>query len=235
MTRIIVAEYPKSGGVWLVNLIGDSLSLPKRDIYINDDYKVFDVSKHPWFEGSQSFGLTESCIIKSHELPDSLLHNFPAKTIHLFRDGRDVVVSKFFYEKDFCVKNGIYRSFEISFDDYVEKTAAEWGNYVTAWMKKNAITCRYEDLLQNAFSTLKGGFNLLGMAVPDKQIDESIRANTKEKMKKTLDSAFNYNTFIRKGIAGDWRNHFSATNKKIFKKVAGDILIKLRYEKDLDW
>jgi len=37
------------------------------------------------------------------------------------RDGRDVVVSKYFFEKEFCVKNAILKEFSIPFDDYVEK------------------------------------------------------------------------------------------------------------------
>src|SRR5512135_3392679 len=98
--KIIVTEYPKSGGNWLVNLLGDILELPKRDIYVSDGFNLFDVSKHPWYENASSYELTEDCVIKSHELPDSPLLNFTARFIHLVRDGRDVVVSKYFYEKD---------------------------------------------------------------------------------------------------------------------------------------
>jgi hypothetical protein len=235
VTRIVITEYPKSGGVWLVNLVGDSLYLPKRDIYINDDYNAFVVSKHPWYKGFESHALTKSCVIKSHELPGSPLHNFPARFIHLLRDGRDVVVSKYFYEKDFCVQNGIYKDFNMSFDECVKKTALEWSAFVSSWLKRDVITCRYEELLEDALSTLKKIFGLLGTTVSDEKICESIKANTKEKMKKSLAGAFQYNTFVRKGIIGDWRNHFTERSRKIFKLFAGDILIRLEYEKDMDW
>ena len=42
-------------------------------------------------------------------------------------------------------------------------------------------------------------------------------------------------SFFRKGIAGDWRNVFTEEDKVLFKKEAGDLLIKLGYEEDLDW
>lgn len=40
---------------------------------------------------------------------------------------------------------------------------------------------------------------------------------------------------FRKGQSGDWREHFSNENKRMFKKQAGDLLIRLGYEKDDDW
>lgn len=39
----------------------------------------------------------------------------------------------------------------------------------------------------------------------------------------------------RKGIAGDWRNHFNDAHREAFDEVAGDILIELGYEDSRDW
>lgn len=40
---------------------------------------------------------------------------------------------------------------------------------------------------------------------------------------------------FRQGKAGGWREVFSPENKRIFKDVAGEMLIRLGYEHDLDW
>ena len=40
---------------------------------------------------------------------------------------------------------------------------------------------------------------------------------------------------FRKGSSGDWKNAFSKENQALFKKIGGDLLIDLGYEKDLDW
>ena len=40
---------------------------------------------------------------------------------------------------------------------------------------------------------------------------------------------------FRKGQPGNWREHFSEANKAFFKENAGDLLIRLGYEKDHDW
>lgn len=233
--RILIVEYPKSGGNWLVNLLGDALSLDKRDIYINNDYTAFNVSLHPWYEGMASFNLTESCVIKSHELPGSVLHNFPSHRIHLIRDCRDVIVSKYFFERDFCVRNGIYKEFNISFDDFVAKTAGEWATFVRAWKPENVVTAHYEYLLRDALAEIKSLLRALCLQVDEAVLMAAIRNNTKDNMKKSLDKAFQYNTFVRKGIEGDWKNHFSEGHKKMVKDCAGTELIMAGYEENNDW
>ena len=42
-------------------------------------------------------------------------------------------------------------------------------------------------------------------------------------------------SFIRKGIAGDWKNKFSPEACEMFNKYAGGALIKVGYEKDDSW
>lgn len=39
----------------------------------------------------------------------------------------------------------------------------------------------------------------------------------------------------RKGIAGDWINHFNENHRQFFKKEFNDLLIKLGYEKTSNW
>jgi hypothetical protein len=40
---------------------------------------------------------------------------------------------------------------------------------------------------------------------------------------------------FRKGQPGNWREHFTAANKALFKAVTGDLLIRLDYEESNDW
>jgi len=42
-------------------------------------------------------------------------------------------------------------------------------------------------------------------------------------------------SFLRKGIAGDWKNHFSKEACQVFDHYAGKELILLDYEKDHNW
>ncbi len=40
---------------------------------------------------------------------------------------------------------------------------------------------------------------------------------------------------FRSGQIGSWKQHFNEDHKQMFKKVAGQLLIDLGYEKDFDW
>jgi hypothetical protein len=41
---------------------------------------------------------------------------------------------------------------------------------------------------------------------------------------------------FRKGQSGDWRNHLMDAHKRAFKETgAGELLIKLGYERDANW
>ena len=40
---------------------------------------------------------------------------------------------------------------------------------------------------------------------------------------------------FRSGKTGEWKQHFTKEHKKIFKDVAGDLLVKLGYELNYDW
>ena len=39
----------------------------------------------------------------------------------------------------------------------------------------------------------------------------------------------------RKGVAGDWRRHFTDRVTRAFKERFGDLLVATGYEKDLHW
>jgi len=234
--KIVVTEYPKSGGNWIVNLLGDSLGLPKRDLYdVLSNHSHFDLSRHPWYGGESHPTLADSCVIKSHELPGSQRVDFEARYIHLVRDGRDVIVSRYFYEKDFCVANGIHDSFDIPFDEYVARVAREWCEYVTAWLQVQKSHFRYEEFLRDPAGSLRSLLAHLGLIAEDSTVERAVASNTREKMRQSLAGAFRHNTFVRKGISGDWRNHFSAENVHAFKEAAGPLLVHLGYETGANW
>ena len=61
------------------------------------------------------------------------------------------------------------------------------------------------------------------------------KGNVKENMKKTKVQAWGLSSNFRSGKAGGWRKEMSSAHIKKCKKLLGQSLIKLGYEKDLDW
>jgi Sulfotransferase domain len=200
---IILTEYPKSGGSWITSMIGGALGLFKRDIYMRPGFNLFDTTKHPWYQNGAALDFPKASVIKSHELPNSELIDFDATFVHLVRDGRDVIVSRWFFDKDFMVKNGIVSSFDKKFDDYVEEKAIEWASYVTAWSNLGFLTIRYEDFLSEPHPALgKTIKQISGVDMPSSILKHAISVNTREKFSESLSKTFQHNTFVRKGIAG---------------------------------
>ena len=56
-----------------------------------------------------------------------------------------------------------------------------------------------------------------------------------KKTKGRKPGAENIKSHYRKGVAGDWKNHFKPEHTELFKQKYNDLLIKLNYEKDDNW
>ena len=89
----------------------------------------------------------------------------------------------------------------------------------------------YENLLRQPKIEVSEILKFLGVNSDENIVRQIVEQNTFAKNEKSSGD----NSFFRKGIDGDWVNYFSDENKELYKKIAGDELIKLSYEKDLNW
>jgi hypothetical protein len=94
---------------------------------------------------------------------------------------------------------------------------------------------RYEQLLADDQAGYKRIFRHLGLAVPDEVRERIVAANRFESRtgrQRGEEDAANHR---RKGVAGDWRNHFSPRVVEAFKVKYGQHLIDTGYESNLEW
>ncbi|MGO4222722.1 sulfotransferase domain-containing protein [Lysobacter sp. TAF61] len=235
LTRpIVVSEFPKSGGSWIVSLLGAALQVPCRDLYVRPGFDLFDISSHPWYRDVEAPDFPVASVIKSQELPGSTAVDFDATFVHLVRDGRDVVTSKFFFERDFCVKNGISASFDEAFGTYSERQAREWAAYVDAWKRqKDVPTIRYESFLADPVRSVGALVETLtGSSHRIEYLEAVVQRFARERFADSLASTFKYNTFVRRGVSGDWQNHFSNEVLAAFLAAAGQALEAFGYSSE---
>ena len=94
----------------------------------------------------------------------------------------------------------------------------------------------YEDLLERPEEEVKRLLEFLRADAGNEVVRECIESasfeNWSDGRKRGQEDPF---SFLRKGIAGDWKNFFTEKDKLIFKEEAGDLLVELGYEKDNDW
>ncbi len=164
----------------------------------------------------------------------------------IYRDPRDMLVSQVFFATDMHEEHGMHDYYNSLPDFEARLNVAITGidraglkmvsvkqryEGVFQWLKqKNTMCIRFEDLINNRDATL--------MSMLDEVESTGYKIPTpREKALSTLVDAIQpkkSHTF-RSGKTGGWTQHFSEENKKLFKDVAGDLLVQLGYEKDNNW
>ena len=105
-----------------------------------------------------------------------------------------------------------------------------------ALLGPNYTEVRYEDLLERPDEEVRRLARFLGADTSEKAVQQAIDSASFERLSKGRERGQeDTSSFYRKGVAGDWTNYFTERDKEIYKEEAGKLLIRLGYERDLDW
>ena len=164
----------------------------------------------------------------------------------IYRDPRDLLVSQVFFATEMYEEHGMHDYYQ-SLPDFGSRLATAIsginrdGLYMVSvkqryegvfqWLAIPGVMCiRFEDLINNRNATLT--------AMLDEVEKTGYRIPTpREKAMSILVEAIQpkkSHTF-RSGKTGGWKEYFTDEHKKLFKDVAGDLLVRLGYEKNNDW
>jgi hypothetical protein len=125
----------------------------------------------------------------------------------------------------------------------LHSTAKNWAEMVGRAMQdgpelfgENYVEVRYEDLLENPEGEMQHVLRFLGADPNLYVVRRCLEVSSFERRTKGRERGQEDSTaFLRKGIAGDWKNVFTEEDKEVFKEAAGEMLVKLGYEKDDRW
>jgi LPS sulfotransferase NodH len=184
-----------------------------------------------------------------------------AKLIYIARDGRDVLISERFrnlVEESKFLKAEDKRIIEDLRRDQTQFTNGTRSIFTenvirrvaNGWVKnlqetedegrrlfgENYCSLRYEDLLKQPFAEMQKLWKFLGVQVDqslEKAIIDEMFSNPDEEWqtKRNEDIA----SFLPKGQAGNWQRLFTPRDKAIFKEIAGEMLVKWKYEANNEW
>lgn len=225
----VINEYPKSGGTWAGQLISTALQLP--------------------FPRNQ-FRPLKSCVIHGHFLNPRAMHN----VVCVWRDGRDLMVSWYYhclfrheYDNQSLVEKVRH---QLQFSDcediyqnlpqFIEYSLTQpyyprftWTDFVINWHHhSNAVHLHYEDLHQKPVENLIWVVQQLSQQTLEPTRAKEIVAQFSFQRQKKSNQK---HRFLRKGIVGDWKNHFSPEAKQVFNHYAGNALILMGYENSQAW
>jgi Sulfotransferase domain len=128
-------------------------------------------------------------------------------------------------------------------EERVRQAAQSWNLRVgktvedgPALLGVNYTQVRYEDLLERPYEEVRRLVEFLGADTSEGAVEQAVSSASFEKLSKGRKRGQeDVTSFYRKGVAGDWKNYFSKRDKEIYKEEAGELLIRLGYEKDYDW
>jgi hypothetical protein len=164
----------------------------------------------------------------------------------IYRDPRDMLVSQVFFATDMNEEHGMHEYYNL-LPDFGERlrvaitgidreglhmvSVKQRYEGVFQWLEQKHVMClRFEDLINNRDATLHAMLDEVertGYKIPtprEKALPILIEAIQPRKS----------HTF-RSGKTGGWKQHFTDEHKNLFKDTAGDLLVRLGYEKNNDW
>jgi hypothetical protein len=231
---IHVVEYPKCGGSWLRNMLqslrgGASYTAEQliRPGNIVQGHWVY----RPWFP----------------------------RPVVIVRDPRDVFVSYYYHETryerreeqrsiDRYFRSDPNRPLREDFLAYLEAKLTQrtdppfsYGEFLASWRSHSSVTwVRYEDLLENTERELtqvavKVGLPTEAWIIRAAVERHSFEATTRRRGHERRRGEADPRSFERKGVAGDWRNHFCKRACELIDKHEGWALRELGYEGDASW
>ncbi|KAI1303663.1 Amine sulfotransferase [Halotydeus destructor] len=215
---VFVATFPKCGTTWVQQICtllfnnGTTGSSDTVGETINNLSPIVD------YEVPKVKVMKRPGIIKTHLDFLRAPWNPKAKYIVVIRNPKDVMISHFFYKKNFGLKMNV----SVAVSDYTEYFLTEssnYGNYfqwylswLPAFCRKNVLLVVYEEMIEDSRREIIKMANFLGVDYDEQLIDTVLEKSSKKYMKKQLDDSMPGQaggSFVRKGIVGDWRSHLS--------------------------
>ncbi|XP_005415173.1 PREDICTED: sulfotransferase family cytosolic 2B member 1-like [Chinchilla lanigera] len=238
-TDVLLVTFPKSGTTWMQQVL--SLILCKGHLW--PIHNVPNWERAPWLEQNSFVKLlgnldpSQPRLLTSHlgaeALGPALLHS-KARVVYMARNPKDVLVSFYYFHKlaKFLPDPS---SFEDFVAEFLEGTGffGSWFEHVKGWLglepDLNMLFVTYEELHQAPRATLQKLSDFLGYPLGPEEEDfvlehcsfpfmsQSSVVNYSLVPKEVMDPS--QGRFLRKGVMGDWKEHFSPEQNEKFNTV----------------
>ncbi|XP_077887877.1 sulfotransferase 2A1 isoform X4 [Ictidomys tridecemlineatus] len=232
----VMVSYPKSGDTkWIQSVpIWECAPWLETDV----GYKMLNEREGPRLLASH---------LPFHLFPKSLFTS-KAKVIYLMRSPKDVLVSGYYHRTvTKLTKNpeSLEQYFQWFLEGnasvlavcnlhpcaYPAVSYGSWFEHVRGWMsmrdRENVLLLSYEELQKDPRSTIERICQFLGKKLDPEELDSVLKNSSFQVMNQNkmsnfeiLSETFTTKNFkiTRKGICGDWKNHFTVAQAEAFDK-----------------
>jgi hypothetical protein len=184
-----------------------------------------------------------------------------ARVIHIIRDGRDRTVSSMHrgwrrasqgylhrlspeeLARGKALREGRREPTGAFTEEWLRQAARHWRLLVgravedgPALLGSDYTEVRYEDLLVRPNEEVERLLDFLGVDTDERLVEHCVSSASFEKLSRGRQRGQeDPSSFYRKGVAGDWKYLFDGHDRQIYKEEAGELLIRLGYEKNGGW
>ena len=167
---------------------------------------------------------------------DVIFRHFPqARFIHMLRDGRDVACSLRTHPRHKVVNGELV---PVNTWKPIASCARRWRNDIERsrpyWTDPRFLTLRYEELVREPRLVLERLIAFVGEAWDDRLLEH---AGTGSPFRNVTTFAQNPEALepVNTAAVSRWERDLDAKDRRIFKRIAGELLIELGYADDDDW
>ncbi|XP_036302589.1 sulfotransferase 1C4-like [Pipistrellus kuhlii] len=236
---LLIASYPKAGTTWtqeIVDLIqnnGDIEKSRQAPIYLRQPFLEWIRIINSGID--QANAMPSPRTLKTH-LPVQLLPpsfwEKNCKIIYVARNVKDNMVSYYYFQK----MNKALPD-PGSWDQYFETFLSgkvvwgSWFDHVKGWWKKKEshpiLYLFYEEMMKDPKREIRKVMKFLGKDLKEEVLDKIVYNTSFDVMKRNPmtnyinDVQMNHrlSPFMRKGVIGDWKNHFTEAQNKQFNEI----------------
>lgn len=239
----------KSASQWVRGLLGDPITFQHTGLetFHYQTAWLDGYDSRPYNERQFSRSFPRRMIATPLYLDYSMFEKIPKpekyRAFFVLRDPRDVVVSWYFSMKNTHQVMGKIRKHrknlqELSKSDglcYAIEYLSDFGLFQSqiSWMGSddpNVRVFKYEDLTgPNQFQAIKTLFNHCTIPIPDSELRNLLYRHGFEASEGREKGKEDRSSHRRKGVAGDWKNHFDSKVRATFKDAVGSLPQEMVY------
>ncbi|KAM9309360.1 sulfotransferase family 2, cytosolic sulfotransferase 3 isoform 2-T2 [Pholidichthys leucotaenia] len=236
-TDVFAVTYPKSGTIWMQEIL--PLVLNGGDL--TPIHTIPNWDRVPWLEEKRL-----QLVVDKLPSPRAFVTHFPynlmppsfhtskAKVIYVIRNPKDIMVSSYYFHQmaTFLEDPGTFDEF---MDKFLEGRVlfGKWTDHVKSWkfteLGNRIMYITYEEMVQELPAALIRIADFLGCDLSEETIQKIAHHCSFKTMKTNNMSNFRLvpdlymdsskSPFLRKGIIGDWKNHFNSEQLARFSSV----------------
>ncbi len=244
---VFIAGLPKSGTTWLEKMLAD---IPGYSSYLPPHTSIQDHNLYPdTFTPIRGTRVVVKMHTRGTRENVAILKKHKIKYCIMYRDLRDVAVSWYFYLKNVAINHPLHEivatmDVDEGVDYFIDNDNGSdslylYMQWLNMWFNNrysnNSMLIKYEDMLVDTRKEFKNILDFYEINISDDVVDTIVEKHRFINSTNRSPGEQDVSSFNRKGIAGDWKNYFSASHVEKFKNIAGQFLIDTGYEMDTNW